>query len=292
MTITSQITRIKNNISNAYTACQQHGATMPISRNSDNLPNCINSCEWGIPREIVNGELRIPENYKLVIPDSIESIDLKKVYVTGTSIEELDFNNVATISNAGTGGIYIESLCKDCTNLKKFSLGKVPTIKSADYLFQNCSSLETVDFSSLTQLDATNYAYSPFAYCFDGCTSLREVKFDNLTEYKTTTVNNRAFYYAFNNCTSLKELHFPSLTTISTHATTFTFMRAFYGCLNVDVYFEALETVNTGVKPFNRIFENATNCNLHFPSNLSDTLSGITTSGTNCSVLFDLPATA
>lgn len=47
MSIASQITRINNNISNAYSACSAKGATMPPAQNSANLANCISSISGG-----------------------------------------------------------------------------------------------------------------------------------------------------------------------------------------------------------------------------------------------------
>ena len=47
MSIASQITRINNNISNAYSACSAKGATMPSTQNSANLANCISSISGG-----------------------------------------------------------------------------------------------------------------------------------------------------------------------------------------------------------------------------------------------------
>ena len=47
MSIASQITRINNNIANAYTACSAKGATMPPAQNSANLANCISSISSG-----------------------------------------------------------------------------------------------------------------------------------------------------------------------------------------------------------------------------------------------------
>ena len=43
MTIASEITRIQNNISSAYTACTNKGVTLPSTQNSANLATCINS---------------------------------------------------------------------------------------------------------------------------------------------------------------------------------------------------------------------------------------------------------
>lgn len=43
MTIASEITRINTNIANAYTACNNKGATMPATQNSANLATCVSS---------------------------------------------------------------------------------------------------------------------------------------------------------------------------------------------------------------------------------------------------------
>lgn len=43
MTIASEIQRIKTNIANAYTACDNKGATMPATQNSANLASCVSS---------------------------------------------------------------------------------------------------------------------------------------------------------------------------------------------------------------------------------------------------------
>lgn len=43
MTIASEIQRIKTNIENAYTSCENKGATIPEIQNSANLATCINS---------------------------------------------------------------------------------------------------------------------------------------------------------------------------------------------------------------------------------------------------------
>ena len=43
MSITGEVTRIKNNIASAYTACEQKGAALPQTRNSANLASAINS---------------------------------------------------------------------------------------------------------------------------------------------------------------------------------------------------------------------------------------------------------
>ena len=47
MSIASEITRIKNNIEDAYTECENKGATLPQDQNSDNLADTIASISGG-----------------------------------------------------------------------------------------------------------------------------------------------------------------------------------------------------------------------------------------------------
>ena len=47
MSISSQITRIQNNIAAAYTACSSKGATIPQQQNSANLADTISSIQTG-----------------------------------------------------------------------------------------------------------------------------------------------------------------------------------------------------------------------------------------------------
>ena len=47
MSIADQITRIRGNISNAYDACNEKGATLPAVRNSANLAATITSIKAG-----------------------------------------------------------------------------------------------------------------------------------------------------------------------------------------------------------------------------------------------------
>jgi len=47
MSIASEITRINNNIASAYTACNNKGATMPVTQNSANLASTIATISGG-----------------------------------------------------------------------------------------------------------------------------------------------------------------------------------------------------------------------------------------------------
>ena len=86
MTIASEITRINNNIANAYTACSSKGATMPLTQNSANLATCINSISSGgggsnigITREISSGGVyQVPaSNFTFSLPSNVEDVGEK-----------------------------------------------------------------------------------------------------------------------------------------------------------------------------------------------------------------------
>ena len=47
MSIASEIQRTKNNIANAYSACQEKGVILPANQNSDNLSLTINNLQIG-----------------------------------------------------------------------------------------------------------------------------------------------------------------------------------------------------------------------------------------------------
>lgn len=54
MSISSEITRIKTNIANAYTACEDKGATLPQTQNSANLAATINAISSGVEVEALS----------------------------------------------------------------------------------------------------------------------------------------------------------------------------------------------------------------------------------------------
>lgn len=55
MSIKSEIDRLKQNISNTYTALSNLGATIPSSKNSANLPSAVNSLNGKIDADTVDG---------------------------------------------------------------------------------------------------------------------------------------------------------------------------------------------------------------------------------------------
>lgn len=62
MTIASELTKLQTNLSNAYTSCNNKGATMPSSQNFDNLATTINSIQTGGGGITPTGTIEITEN--------------------------------------------------------------------------------------------------------------------------------------------------------------------------------------------------------------------------------------
>lgn len=198
--------------------------------------------------------------------------------------------------------------------------------------FSNNLNIVSVDLSSLTHLDRAGVLKGSFS----GCKNLREVIIDNLISINNDSdpVVADSFSQTFYNCESLKTLDFKSLETtsgskalgnmcqncISLETVLFpklnyilngsngVFYQAFYGCKKLkDVYFNALTTASFGNKTnqFQNMFNSSTGsesggCTIHFPSNLSSTISGLTGYAQNfgggssgyVTLAFDLPATS
>jgi hypothetical protein len=129
------------------------------------------------------------------------------------------------------------------------------TLSSA---FYGCTSLTSVDLSSLTTVSGSNALNGAFR----SCTSLASVSFPALTTVSGTS----ALYYAFSGCTSLTSVSFPALTTSSFGSRT---------------------------NQFSNMLQGVTGCTVHFPAAIRSTIgswSDVTNGfgGTNTTVLFDL----
>ena len=176
--------------------------------------------------------------------------------VEGTYITSSDIMIPREVSNTGVYQMPTSSstfsLPENATDVGNYALSRA---------FYGCTSLTSVDLSSLTTISGNR----ALGYAFSGCTSLTSVDLSSLT----TISGNYALYYAFYGCTGLTSLSFPSL--ISTAFGSYT-------------------------NQFNNMLYGVTGCTVHFPSNLqsvigswSDVTNGF--GGTSTTVLFDLPAT-
>ena len=156
----------------------------------------------------------------------------------------------------------------NCTGITRVDFELLDTIGQygLNYAFANCTGLTRVDFEWLVEL-SSQYGLN---YAFANCTGLTRVKF-----YYLAAITARAFQ----GCTSLESIEFESLSSITGSAA---FGNTFNGCTGLkDVYFPALKTTSFGnrVNQFNNMLSSTgtdVTHTLHFPSNLRNTISGLT----------------
>ena len=131
MTIASEITRIKTNISNAYTALEAKGATIPEAKNSANLADTINTVTGGSGETNYLGRI-VTEDGVLQFPEEDFTFSLP--------------DNVTSISNYGLRYAFY-----GCTNLTSTGLNNVTSIgmRGLRYAFYGCTSLTSISFPSL-----------------------------------------------------------------------------------------------------------------------------------------------
>ena len=266
MSIINEIGRIKNNIINAYQACEEKGTTLPEKKNIDNLSDCIASIpdkvstEFYITRGISNGSFGYPvNNFSCTIPNGINTVGDYGLYFAFYLCTSLASIDSPSLTSVGEYGMYYAF--NGCTALESANFPSLTSIGTYGlyYAFKSCTSLASIDFSSLTSVEG-NGLYQAFY----GCTALTSADFSSLVSIGASGLSN-----AFYGCTALKSINFPSLTSTS---------------------FGSYKT------QFSSMLESVTGCTVHFPSNLNRVIgswSNVTSGfgGTNTVVLFDLPAT-
>ena len=116
------------------------------------------------------------------------------------SLTALDFPNLITISDS-VGQCFAGN-----PNLVSVNL---PSLTTANLLqqFQNCSSLKTVDLSSLQ----SSTKESSGCWTFQNCSSLQSIDLPNLTQWGSSQ-DGLGLYQTFSNCTNLQTVNLPILT--------------------------------------------------------------------------------
>lgn len=168
MSISSEIQRISGNVSDAYTAANAKGATMPVSQNSDNLASTIATIPTGTT----------PTGTKNITSNGVYDVtDFANADVQVPTTAPAHYIELNVSSNIITG--------KSANNI---NLSNIDGISSGfDYLFYNDTTLTTLpDFSNITK--GVNLPYS-----FYGCSNATgNVVFQTQTSGKINL--NRAFY--------------------------------------------------------------------------------------------------
>lgn len=318
MSIASEITRITDNVANAYTAASAKGATMPVTQNSDNLASTISTISSGgvdtkawIPRNIdANGKVLMPttvidlggatdlapyvfyranyENSRLTV-NGVNFSSLTKIsgqYACYETFRSCSFmtGKVNLSSLTEISGIYAcQYMFYGCSGLTSADLGnlwRVGEIYGCYGMFQNCSNITTVDISKLTQIN-NNYGC---AYMFSSCSALTSIDVSSLTNI-----------YGESGCiemfagTGLQSVTFTNLEFVTSSGLS----RAFANCQSLtSLYFPKLVTLS-GTYCMTGMLSGVTGCTVHFLKSKEQEFSTFDYvaagfGGTNTTVLFDL----
>lgn len=210
MAIADKLTKLSNDIINAYDAIDDKGGTIPANKNTDNLEDAIRSISSGhldnteyaeanddlddilegstpvtiyppdwseigyedTPEDIINAF-----NYSKNIKDNWNSsiTTLYYVYYNDKNLvymPPVDTTNVTNISYA----FY------NCSNLKEIPLLDTTNVTNMQSAFSNCSSLKNIpvlDTQKVTNMSST----------FTGCTNLSNESLNNILQMCINTTN-------------------------------------------------------------------------------------------------------
>lgn len=243
-----------------------------------------------------NGVLKIPTSLNGNITfNGVKDIGnyalYNKFYRCAYGNFEVSFPDLETIS--GTQALYNMFYSVYVTSISMPKLKTISGVYGVGSFCTSCSRLTEVNLPELTTISGNSGAYSMFYFCSNVTTvslpKLQEVSGDYgmnamLQGTKISTITfpalsnlsgSAACGYIFGNCTSISSISFPALTTTS---------------------------FGSYVNQFSGMFDNSSGSisgafTMHFPSNLSSTIAGLTgypnfgaTAG-RLTLAFDLPAT-
>lgn len=206
----------------------------------------------------------------------------------GTFLGDVDANGVLSYdSNTPTDLVFtgVRDLGDYALLLAFVRVTTISTISKAGVA--GFSSIQSVSFPDLVNISG-NHA---LRFAFTHCKNLASINFPKLE----TVTSTRTCYMAFGD-TDLTTVSFPVLNTITG---SYCLQNFFTDCQKLTTLsFPALTSTSFGsyTNQFNAMLSGVTGCTVHFPSNLQSVIgswSSVTSgfSGTNTTVLFDLPAT-
>ena len=156
MSISTELTTLSTNITNAYNAIQTKGGTIPTNKNTENLETAINSIssyENSLRDMISNRSLMTSVDF----PSGITSIgDFAFRFCTNLALTSLP----SSITSIGS------SAFEKCDSLALTSLPSGIT-SIGIYAFNNCTSLTSLRIGSNIKTIASN--------AFNGCTNLTTI---------------------------------------------------------------------------------------------------------------------
>lgn len=230
--------------------------------------------------------------------DTVLLFDLPAVdKIDWSAITEIDGNGTLQSIYANNGST--ASMALDLSNLKKisgtssfayaFGNSKITSVNlsslevigtnSSSGAFQNITTLTSVNLSSLKDVESSNNSW------FSNDTALASI---DLSSIETLSGSLNSW---FSGCTSLASVNLSGLKNITG---SYAFNGAFSGTAITSLSFPSLMTI-TQTDGLAQMMTGCSNVILHFPSNMQSVVEGQSGylggfSGTNITILFDLPA--
>ena len=140
MSIASEITRINNNIANAYDECETKGATMPQYENSANLATTIASIPSG-------GGADLSEYFKTQWDENVSSTTNFQYYGI-TKLPSIKFGEGVTSAEYFMYGTKFKNI-----SFEKFDCTNITSLKD---MFNNCAYTYSIDFSNVINTSSIN----------------------------------------------------------------------------------------------------------------------------------------
>lgn len=212
-----------------------------------------------------------------------------------SSIETIDFPVLETVS----GGNGMRSICYRNSVLTKVNLSKLKTVSGAaacNNAFAGTSytgEINTIDLSSLETVSGSSGCSGMF-----NSQSNLPATFNSLPKLKTVSSSSAMSSFlqvTTNRSNNITSFSFPMLDNITGNSAMTYFFRNRTSLQHV--YFNAIKTTSFGsnTNQFQNLITGITGCTIHFPSNMEETISGLTGypnfGGTSTVLAYDLPAT-
>ena len=204
------------------------GSSAAVSSNAYVFQNCTQLTSVTLPAGLKTIGAYVFDNCPLLETITYDGSEQNALPATVTVVGNYTFRGCAAleeldISGVKTAGTY---LFQNCSSLESIVLGSNLT-SLPNYMFSGCSSLLSVDLSSVktlgtymfqncSSLEEVTLGSDMTAlsnYAFDGCSSLTSI---NLESIKTIGT------YCFQNCKALRTVELPEATSVGNYA--------FYGC--------------------------------------------------------------
>lgn len=212
-----------------------------------------------------------------------------------SSIENIDLSSLETIS--GSNGM--REICYRNSVLTKVNLSKLKTVSGNSGCYNAFAGasytgeINNIDLSSLETVSGISGCSGMFT-----AQSNLPATFNSLPKLKTvsgTSAMNNFLQVNANRSNNITTFSFPILDTITGNSAMAYFFRNRTSLQHV--YFNAIKTSSFGsnTNQFQNLITGITGCTIHFPSNMEETISGLTGypnfGGTSTVLAYDLPAT-